>query len=131
MSNYEPGMAESFRSLLANREAEVRALLRATGDLSEHVTPEASTHEVIDFKDMAVEQSQAVVDDAKAEQATEELQQILAARGRLDDQSYGYCLDCGEAIDERRLRALPAAPYCTPCQAVHEHEHDRAAALRR
>lgn len=28
----------------------------------------------------------------------------------------GVCCDCGERIDARRLRALPSAIRCLPCQ---------------
>ncbi len=45
---------------------------------------------------------------------------MVAALRRVDEGSYGLCLDCGEPIDERRLAALPATPFCTACQAIHE-----------
>jgi DnaK suppressor protein len=45
---------------------------------------------------------------------------VLAALTRLANTTYGRCLDCGEAIDLRRLNALPTAAYCTACQALHE-----------
>jgi DnaK suppressor protein len=108
--------------LLARREAELRAVLRAVGDLAEH-TSDVTEGEVVDFKDMAVEETQAVVERAKAGQAALELEQVVAARRRLADGSYGECQDCGEEIDLRRLRALPATRYCTACQAIHEHVH--------
>ena len=76
--------------------------------------------EVTDFKDLAGEQSLAAVDDAQGEQAALELEQVLAARRRLHDHSYGRCLNCDKAIDLRRLTAMPAAAYCTTCQALHE-----------
>ncbi|MCJ1881711.1 TraR/DksA family transcriptional regulator [Pseudomonas nitroreducens] len=37
------------------------------------------------------------------------------ARLRLADGTYGECARCGEAIEERRLRALPAAEHCLRC----------------
>jgi DnaK suppressor protein len=119
MDTYDRSLAPRFAQLLAKREAELRAILRATGDLAEH-TSDVSNGEVVDFKDMAIEESQAVVEQAKAGQAAEELEQMIAARRRLQDGSYGECLDCGEEIDLRRLMALPATPYCTACQVIHE-----------
>ena len=130
MDTYDRTHAPSFAKLLAEREAELRAVLRATGDLAEHAS-DVSKGEVVDFKDMAVEETQAVVEHAKAGQAAQELEQVIAARRRLADGSYGECLDCGEEIDLRRLRALPATPYCTACQAIHEHEQGRPRPLRR
>ena len=121
MDTYDPTLSARFAALLAKREAELRAILRATGDAAEHAS-DVGKGEVVDFKDMAIEETQAVVEQAKAGQAAEELEQMLAARRRLQDGTYGECLDCGEQIDLRRLTALPATPYCTACQAIHEHE---------
>ena len=120
MDSYQTNLAPRFSQLLIQREAELRGMLQASSALpGEYV--EAEAHEVLDFKDMASEQSLATVADAKTEQAALELQQVLAAQRRLQDHSYGVCLDCGEAMDLRRLSALPAAALCTACQAIAEH----------
>ena len=125
MNTYDASMLAHFHQLLARREAELRLLLRSTGDLGSDA-PDAEPRDVIDFKELATEQTLATVDDAKAGHAAHELDQLAAARRRLDDHRYGLCLDCGDAIDLRRLEALPATPYCTSCQAVHEHERPQA-----
>ncbi len=119
MDTYTRTLAPRFAQLLAQRESELRAILRPTGELA--VQADAQTKEVQDFKDMAVEEIQTTVDEAKAEHAVEELELIVAARRRLADQSYGECLDCGEPIDLRRLMAMPATRFCTACQHIHEH----------
>lgn len=109
---------------LARREAELQVLLR------EHTLEAAleggDDRAGADFKDMAGAETLATVDQAQAAQALAELQQLHAARKRLDDGSYGTCLDCGEEIDPRRLAALPAAALCASCQAAHEHHAARA-----
>jgi DnaK suppressor protein len=124
MDTYDRTHAPRFAQLLAEREAELRAVLRATGDVTEH-SSDVSEGEVVDFKDMAVEESRAVVEQAKAGQAAVELELVITARRRLVDGSCGECLDCDEGIDLRRLRALPATPYCTACQAIREHGRPR------
>lgn len=120
MDTYKHSLAPRFARILKDREAQLRAILRDTGELAEQA-PEALAREVQDFKDIAVGDTQAVVDEAKAEHALEELEQVLAARRRVNDHSYGLCMDCGEPIDLRRLMALPATPFCTACQSIHEH----------
>lgn len=125
MDTYTPELSPRFTELLAKREAELRALLRATGDVAEH-TSDVSEGEVVDFKDMAVEETLAVVEEAQAEQAAQELEQLVAARRRLADGSFGQCLDCGEDIDLRRLTALPYTAFCTACQAIHEQAGSRS-----
>jgi RNA polymerase-binding transcription factor DksA len=41
-----------------------------------------------------------------------ELDQALA---RVDDGTYGVCVECGRPISPARLDALPAAPRCIEC----------------
>ncbi len=128
MDIYTSTLAPRFTKLLAKRETELRTILRSTGDYA-GPAPETQAREVLDFKDMAVEETQSVVDEAKADHALEELEQVVGARKRLAEQTYGECLDCGEPIDLRRLMAMPATPFCTACQDIHEH--GRAVGARR
>jgi len=102
---------------LHQREADLRALLQeaAGANIAGDNPPE-----VLDFKDVAAEETRAVVDEAAHAHAAGELSQVVAALRRVEDGTYGSCEDCGEAIDERRLRALPATPFCTACQTIHE-----------
>ena len=120
MDTYTRTLAPRFAKLLAKRERELRSILHGTGDVAVQA-PESVAREVLDFKDMAVEETQSVVDEAKADHALEELARVLLARRRLAEKSYGECLDCGEPIDLRRLMAIPATPFCTDCQDIHEH----------
>jgi DnaK suppressor protein len=122
MQTYDSSMAEQFRQKLAQREAELSAILRASDALTEGLAEERSG-EVVDFKDVAEQQSEAMLNEAKAENAAHEFEQVLAAQRRLENHSYGLCLRCGEAIDLRRLQAMPEATYCTSCQAAYEQGH--------
>lgn len=40
---------------------------------------------------------------------------INAALRRLKEGEYGYCLECGDDIPEKRLNFDPAAPTCISC----------------
>lgn len=44
------------------------------------------------------------------------LLKIDAALRKLDEGTYGICEDCGEVINEGRLKVLPFAIYCVECQ---------------
>jgi DnaK suppressor protein len=118
MKIFDIGLASHFDKLLSLRERELCAVLGARDALA--MVAGDDGRGVTDFKDMAVEQSLAAVDEAQAEQAGHELEQVLAARRRLKDHVYGNCLDCGQEIGLGRLAAMPATSYCTECQAVHE-----------
>ncbi|MBG9390196.1 TraR/DksA family transcriptional regulator [Caenimonas aquaedulcis] len=121
MNRFTPALTDAFDKLLATRERELCALLAARDEvLGTDAVPRG---EVSDFKDAAGEQSLTEVDAAQAEQAAMELEQVLAARRRLQDGDYGVCLECGSPIPLDRLKAMPAAPYCIACQSLRELRH--------
>jgi RNA polymerase-binding transcription factor DksA len=49
-----------------------------------------------------------------------ELRALDAARGRIEEGSYGVCADCGSEIEYERLKAEPEALRCIRCQTLHE-----------
>ena len=52
------------------------------------------------------------------------LQQMLTALRRLENDSYGICVECEEPISSKRLRAIPWVTYCLRCQEQFEQsEH--------
>ena len=54
--------------------------------------------------------------EANDERRTE----VEAALARLDDGTYGRCVDCGQPIDEARLEFRPEAARCLADQEKHE-----------
>lgn len=46
--------------------------------------------------------------------------EVLAALARIDDGSYGQCVDCAGPVPEPRLEARPTTPRCVPCQAKRD-----------
>jgi DnaK suppressor protein len=54
-----------------------------------------------------------------------QLRLVDEALDRLDSGDYGICLACEEPIPVKRLRALPWARYCIPCQESSGAEMDR------
>ena len=49
-----------------------------------------------------------------------EVSLIDAALSRIDAGEYGFCVDCEQEIDPRRLAALPYALLCTECAQRRE-----------
>ena len=120
MKTYHSGLAAEYDQLLAQREVELCAVLRAR----EEQAMNSGQDGVSDFKDLASRESQESVDEVQAEHAAHELEQVIAARRRLQELNYGLCQDCGEPIELRRLSAMPATPYCTSCQSRHENQRE-------
>ena len=54
---------------------------------------------------------------AQAQERRTELRlaQVENALKRVENGTYGDCLDCGEPIGEARLLARPEAPFCLSC----------------
>ena len=50
------------------------------------------------------------------EAGTSKLREVRAALARMQDGSYGTCLECEEPISRQRLAAIPWAPLCIRCQ---------------
>ena len=46
------------------------------------------------------------------------LREITAALLRIEQGSYGICLECEEPISPKRLDAVPWARYCVKCQEL-------------
>lgn len=55
--------------------------------------------------------------------ATEEQKRLFGideALKRIEDGSYGHCLQCGKPISKKRLKALPETELCIECQKDNE-----------
>lgn len=44
-----------------------------------------------------------------------ELTRITAALKRIEEDEFGYCITCGNEIEEERIRLNPSLPQCTKC----------------
>lgn len=59
-------------------------------------------------------QGQAMAKATQGRRDRERLR-LTAALARLDDGSFGYCIDCGEPIAPARLALDPGVPTCISC----------------
>jgi DnaK suppressor protein len=84
-------------------------VLRGEHPLSRGGTAEAG--------DAGANLTEADRNEAAVQSALEHRTAVLAALARVDDGSYGRCVDCGHEIPEPRLEARPATPRCVPCQS--------------
>ncbi len=50
----------------------------------------------------------------------EEYNRVIQALQKIDDGSYGICIDCEQPIPERRLSYYPNATRCLACQEAFE-----------
>ena len=125
MADLTPSQLETLRRLLDERERKLQGEVRAANEAAAE-RPAALGPEVGDAIDSGDERFQTGMAHVDKQRDQEELIAIEAARGRIDDGSYGECIDCGKAIPVERLKAQPTAVRCVPCQTAYEKTHPAA-----
>lgn len=107
-----------FKRVLLQKEKELSAeIQRLRGEAG---GPEGT--EVGDEMDAAVsdEERATALEESSIEWRT--LQQVRDALKRIEDGTFGKCIDCGRAIQPARLEAVPWTPYCLEDQQKHDTE---------
>jgi DnaK suppressor protein len=89
--------------------------------------------EVLDEGESSEADTQEDLSFALIQMKAEMLNKIAMALDRLEEGTYGSCLDCKADIPEARLRALPFAVRCKKCEEACEsaERSERFAAQRR
>ena len=64
--------------------------------------------------------SQHETDELLRRRLERRLTELEHVQRRLEQGSYGLCEQCGEAIPEERLEAMPDTTLCIPCQRQRE-----------
>lgn len=103
---------------LLAREEELLRDMRRLGDDAR----EAMETEVEDPIDAVESSENQALNFRMGTVASEELQQVQGALQRIEDGTYGTCVDCGRTISDARLEALPWTPYCVEDSEKHERE---------
>jgi len=111
---------ERFRQKLLQRKKELT-------DSSNRLTEEARQSGVAEVED-PIDQVSSTEAKAASFQGpgieSEELEEVDDALRRINEGTYGKCIDCGRPLEPSRLEAVPWTPYCFDDQK----KHDEAAA---
>lgn len=70
--------------------------------------------------DSATDLSDADREEALLEVVGRQREQVRAALHRIDEGTFGTCVDCGTTLPDERLEARPEAARCMACQAKSE-----------
>ena len=81
--------------------------------------PVAGTGYPQDSADAGSILSEADRTEAILHSARSQRDEVLSALARIENNTYGRCVDCGGEIPEGRLDARPDAARCVGCQAKH------------
>jgi RNA polymerase-binding transcription factor DksA len=99
---------ETQKQTLLARRAELTQNLAKIEDQLDDPAPK-------DVEDRSSERQGDEVLEALGNVEANELKRIDLALARIDDGTYGACLQCGEPISDARLALLPDAALCKSC----------------
>lgn len=101
-----------FRKLLEARRKEIKALSGAAAEKRKPVELDQQSVGRLSRQDALQQQAMANAQEARR---AGELVKIDAALKRMDEDEFGYCVECGEPIAERRLEIDPTTAVCIAC----------------
>jgi DnaK suppressor protein len=99
---------KKFRTMLVAKQQELAPQLYKREGMAIEKTPDP-----LDEVGLAVERELA---SRNLERGSKMLRDVRGALKRIEDGSYGACLNCEEEISPKRLNAVPWASLCIGCQ---------------
>ena len=67
------------------------------------------------FSEQVTERENSDVLNGLLEEGRFELRQVHSALSRIENGSYGQCMECQSVVSEARLNSLPYTPFCKNC----------------
>ncbi len=107
---------ERYRRLLTDKKNSISADLAKTRNAEEETGDDATQ----DIADKAVSSYTREFLYSLSDNDRNTLLLIDQALGRIEDGSFGNCLNCSTTMNEKRLNAVPWAPHCVQCQELSE-----------
>ncbi len=104
-----------FKEKLTQKQLSLSDMVQRTEGYGREKEPE-----IQDVADMAVESYTKEFNFGKSSGDRFILQQIQEALDRIEDRSYGHCVNCGNPIQPKRLEAVPWTRHCLQCQGLLE-----------
>jgi DnaK suppressor protein len=103
--------------LLKMREDLVRGIARRS-----KATAISGVADIGDILDSVSEERTRELDMILTDREKQKLKQIDDALERIEENTYGFCEECGVKIPRARLKVVPFAKHCVECKEVIERE---------
>jgi DnaK suppressor protein len=100
---------KEIRNTLLAKKQELADFLNNSADDAAPVELDQTQQGRLSRMDALQQQAMAAETQRRRQRA---MQLLDAALTRLDEGEYGYCVNCGEAIEPERLALDPATPFC-------------------
>jgi DnaK suppressor protein len=116
MTNLSASQRDELAQRLASRRQTLRAEVQRELQNSDDPRIVGFKNELAATEDWVLADILADLDIAMVTRDIAELSAVEAALARVEDGSYGTCVDCAEPIGWPRLNAQPTAERCIACQ---------------
>jgi RNA polymerase-binding protein DksA len=113
---------ERFRKSLLDERERLTATLEHLHEANSSSLEEETEEETYDnhLADSATATLDREIDYTLEENSEHVLRDIEGALERIEEGTYGICVNCGKPIAEERLSAIPWAMYCIDCKRLQE-----------
>jgi DnaK suppressor protein len=108
-------MLAVFKERLLQKQLSLSDMVQRTEGYTREKEPD-----IQDVADMAVESYTKEFNFGKSSGDRQILQLICEALDRIEDKTYGSCVNCENPIQPKRLEAVPWAKHCIQCQGLLE-----------
>ncbi len=119
LERYSPEMAEYFQELILERREkilrEMGMLTESTRNATTEGTGENSTYS-LHMADQGTDAQEREKTFLLASREGRYLKYLNRALQMLKEGSYGFCTDCEEPIQKKRLELVPTARLCVSCK---------------
>lgn len=107
---------DEIKKMLEVRKRELEDKLSSLGEQKGPAEP------MLDVGDQVQSLSMETLSIALQDSEVDEFNRIVQALQKINDGTYGICIDCGEPISEKRLTSYPNASRCLACQELNEEQ---------
>lgn len=110
----------------ASLEKVRKELIKRKGELEQELKrlsqEPVADDQVQDPGDQALSSTMESLNASLHESELGEYNRIGRALEKINDGTYGVCVDCGASISEKRLKSYPDAARCLACQEIYEEK---------
>ncbi len=103
---------DSIRQRLADEITELETTSASSAASRSSVTLDQQSVGRLSRMDAMQQQSMALAAEKRRQTR---ITRLKAALRRIDEDDFGYCVTCGDEIEDRRLDADPSTPVCGGC----------------
>jgi len=113
---------QKFKKLLIAESSHLMKGIRTIGEDALKAASSDSVSDMTSFAEAGTDNNERETSLRLAGSESEMLQGVSEALLRIEDGSYGQCIDCEQDIPVKRLEVFPAAKRCVECKSKFERE---------